>query len=154
MKKSSSEPTKNLKTDIVGIWQLKSRVDLDSSGQRHIDPVLGADPLGIVCFSRDQFGAQYMKRDRSDSQGSPQLFRGANISSVHNGFDAHFGTYILDETLGILKVRLEGAISPSDIGREFERQIHVEGNELTIQFATTFADGLAVTRTLTFSRLT
>lgn len=153
MKKTASSPIKNLKTKILGIWKLESRVDIDSSGQRRIDPVLGADPLGILCFSKSHFAAQYMKRDRSDAQDSPQLVRGANVSSVLNGFDAHFGTYQLDQIAGMLKVRLEGAISPSDLGREFERHIQVQGNELIIQFANTSADGLSVTRTLTFSRL-
>ena len=154
MKNSASPLTKNPKAKIMGIWQLKSRVDLDSSRQRHIDPVLGADPLGILCFSEGYFAAQYMKRDRSNVPDSPELFWGSNIASVLNGFDAHFGTYILDETSGTLKVRLEGAISPADIGREFERHIDVQGDGLTIEFATTSADGAAVTRTLIFSRLT
>jgi hypothetical protein len=153
MKQNSASPTKNLRAKLLGLWQLKSRVDLDSSGQRHIDPVLGADPLGILCFSDGYFAAQYMKRDRSNSRDAQQLVRGSNISSVFNGFDGHFGTYTLDETSGILKVRLEGAISPSDIGREFERHIHVQGDQLTIKFATASADAAQVTRTLTFSRL-
>jgi Lipocalin-like domain len=153
MKQDSASLTKNLKANLLWIWQLKSRVDLDSSGQRHIDPVLGADPLGILCFSEGYFPAQYMKRDRSNIQDSQQLVRGSNISSVLNGFDGHFGTYILDETSGILKVRLEGALSPDDIGREFERHIHVQGDQLTIKFATTSADAAQVTRTRTISRL-
>ncbi len=153
MDKKIASHAASRKARILGIWQLKTRIDLDSSGQRHIDPVLGADPLGILCFSEGYFAAQYMKRDRSAAQGSPQLIRGSNISSVFNGFDGHFGTYSLDPAAGVLKVRLEGAISPADIGREFERHAEVRGDELTIQFSTTSADGAPITRTLTFSRL-
>ncbi len=153
MDQKSALPTESRSASIVGIWRLKTRVDLDSSGQRHIDPILGADPLGILCFSEDYFAAQYMKRDRSAAQGPEELIRGSNISSVFNGYDGHFGTYRFDPASGILRVRLEGAISPADIGREFERHAEVRAGELTIQFATTSADGTLVTRTLTFSRL-
>ncbi len=153
MDKESASPSQSRNASIVGIWQLQTRVDLDSSGQRHIDPVLGADPLGILCFSKGYFAAQYMKRDRSGGQAPAQLVRGSNISSVFNGYDGHFGTYRFDPASGALQVRLEGGISPADIGREFERHAEVRRDELTIQFATTLVDGTPVTRTLTFSRL-
>jgi len=143
----------NLKSAMLGVWQLKSRVDTDPSGQRKIDPILGADPLGILTFSNDHFAAQFMKRDRSAAAPAPQPFQGSNNSSAVNGYDAYFGTYTVDESSGTLKTLLEGAITPSNIGSVFERHIVVRGDELTIQLATTSADGSAVTRTLTFSRL-
>lgn len=40
------------------------REDYDGGGRRVIDPFLGADPLGILCFSPSRFSAQFMKRDR------------------------------------------------------------------------------------------
>lgn len=153
--KNGSMPLKTpgLAMEVLGIWKLTSRIDTDSSGRRHIDPILGPDPLGILCFSKDHFAAQFMKRDRSQSQDAPQLVRGTNNSSAVNGYDAYFGTYTLDEGSGTLKTRLEGAITPSNIGSEFERHIEVRGNELTISLATMSTDGKPVTRTLTFSRL-
>ena len=79
--------------------------------------------------------------------------QGANNSSASNGYDAYFGSYTVDQASGLLKVRLEGAITPSNIGSEFERQIRVQGNELTITLATTSVGGIPITRTLTFARL-
>lgn len=143
----------NLKSGVPGIWQLESRIDTDSSGNREIDPILGSDPLGILCFSKDRFAAQFMKRDRSESQIAARSAQGANNSSAVNGYDAYFGTYTVDEATGTLSIRLDGAITPSNIGSRFERHIEVRENELSIQLATTSTDGKPITRTLTFSRL-
>ena len=151
MSKASARGT--LKTDMIGIWQLQSRVEVDPSGREHIDPALGPEPLGILCFSESYFAAQYMKRDRSGTNDNAQLTRGSNFSSVLNGYDGHFGTYRVDAEAGILRVKLEGAVSPGDIGREFERHIEVRGDKLTIWFAASSPDGTPVTRTLTFIRL-
>ena len=144
---------KNIKSALPGVWKLKSRIDTSSSGERIIDPVMGADPLGILCFSSDRFAAQFMKRERSTTGPVPQPFQGSNNSSALNGYDAYFGTYTLDESSGTLKTLLEGAVTPSNIGSVFERHIDVRDNELTVQLATTSADGRPITRKLTFSRL-
>jgi hypothetical protein len=65
MKKVSLPPlTANLAVAILGIWKLKSREDVDATEQIHIDPFLGRDPLGILCFAPNHFAAQFMKRDR------------------------------------------------------------------------------------------
>ena len=65
MKKAFLPPlTANLAAAILGIWKLKSRQDVDDTGQIRIDPFLGRDPLGILCFAPCHFAAQFMKRDR------------------------------------------------------------------------------------------
>ena len=142
-----------LKTRILGMWWLESRIDRDAAGERRIDPIMGADPLGVLCFSPDRFSAQFMRRDRSSPATPPPAGGGANNSSAVNGYDAYFGTYTLDEARGILRTRLEGAITPANIGSVFERQVAVTGDKLTIRLATSSPDGTAVTRTLTFARL-
>ncbi len=142
-----------LRKNLLGIWKLVSRVDLDAAGRRHIDPVLGADPLGILCFSADMFAAQYMRRNRTLDPTNTGLVRGASVSSVWNGYDGHFGTYALDAAAGRLRVKLQGAISPTDVGREFERQVQVRGNQLIISLTVKAADGIELTRSLTFERL-
>ena len=60
----------SLASDIVGFWSLVSRIDVDAAGHRHIDPALGADPLGVLCFAPGRFAAQFSKRDRSDVVGT------------------------------------------------------------------------------------
>ena len=73
MKKVSLPPlTVNLASRILGTWMLKSREDVDAGGQIVIDPFLGRDPIGILCFGPTHFAAQFMKRDRSDEERVPQ----------------------------------------------------------------------------------
>ena len=146
-------PTNNLASSILGIWKLKSRKDVDAAGQGRVDPILGSDPLGILCFSPGYFAAQFMKRDRSSQQSAMQPVQGQNNSSAVDGYDAYFGTYWLDESAGTLTVQLEGSISPSNLGSTFVRDVRVLENELVIQLPTTAVDGTPVTRTLIFTRL-
>ncbi len=149
----ASPSAASLQTRILGIWRLESRIDLDARGQRRIDPTLGVDPLGILCFSSDHFAAQFMRRERSAGATAPVPGGGANNSSAVNGYDAYFGTYTLDEAAGTLRTTLTGALAPANVGSVFERHVAFVGDKLTIRLATTAADGTAVTRTLTFARL-
>ena len=155
MKASSlPAPTSDLAAAILGIWNLESRQDVDAAGVLRVDPILGADPLGILCFSSDRFAAQFMKRDRAAQREIVQPIQGRNNSSAVDGYDAYFGTYELDPIAGTLTIHLVGSISPSNVGSTFVRDIRVIDGALVIQLVTTAADGTPVTRTLTFSRLT
>jgi hypothetical protein len=154
MKKDSlPPPTTNLSAAILGIWKLKSRVDVDATGQVHGDPVLGPDPLGILCFGPSYFAAQFMKRDRSQQESALGRVQAKNNTVGVNGYDAYFGTYSVDETAGTLTTHLEGSISPANIGDTYVRGVRVVGNELIIQLHTTGIDGTAIVRTNTFSRI-
>jgi len=146
-------PAGTLATDILGIWKLETRRDVDAAGVGRIDPGLGADPLGILCFAPGYFAAQFMKRDRSASATSAGGQAPANNSSAVGGYDAYFGTYTLDVSAGTLTTVLEGSLSPSNVGSRFVRDVRVAGNKLTIQLATTAPDGAHITRTLVFARL-
>jgi hypothetical protein len=154
MKKVSRPPlTANLAAAILGIWKLKSREDVDDTGQIRIDPFLGRDPLGILCFAPSHFAAQFMKRDRSHQENVEQPVQAKNNTVAVNGYDAYFGTYTIDENAGTLTTYLEGSISPANIGNIFTRNVRVVDNELIIQLPTTAVDGKAVTRTNTFFRI-
>jgi len=154
MKNVSLPPlTANLAATIRGIWRLKSREDVDATGQIHIDPFLGRDPLGILCFGPNHFAAQFMKRDRSRQENVPRPVRVKNNTVAVNGYDAYFGTYSIDEVAGTLTTHLEGSISPGNVGSTYVRDARVVDNELIIQLETAAVDGTAITRTNTFSRI-
>ena len=154
MKKVSlPPPTANLAATILGIWKLKSREDVDDRGQIHIDPFLGRDPLGILCFGPSHFAAQFMKRDRSRVENVPQPVQVKNNTVAVSGYQAYFGTYSIDEIAGTLTTHLEGSISPADVDSTYVRDVRVVDNELIIQLETTAVDGTAITRTNTFSRI-
>ena len=154
MKKVSLPPlTANLACRILGTWMLKSREDMNAGGQIVIDPFLGPDPIGILCFGPTHFAAQFMKRDRSDEERVPQRVQAKNNTAAVNGYDAYFGTYSVDEASGTLATHVEGSISPVNIGKTYVRDVRVVGNELLIQLKTTAVDGTAITRTNTFYRI-
>ena len=154
MKKASLPSlTANLAAAILGVWKLKSREDVDDTGQIRIDPLLGLDPLGILCFAPSHFAAQFMKRDRSPQENVAQPVQAKNNTVAVNGYDAYFGTYSIDEIAGTLTTHLEGAISPANVGNTYIRNVRVVDNELIIQLPMTAVDGTAVTRTNTFSRI-
>jgi hypothetical protein len=143
-----------LATAVLGYWRLVAREDYDKDGRRNIDPILGADPLGVLCFAPGHFAAQFSKRDRSIGPAAPEPAARANNNSVAmNGYDAYFGTYKLDEAAGLLTVTLDAALSPSSAGQSYTRRIRVDGETLFIQLDTDAADGTSVTRTLQFVRV-
>jgi hypothetical protein len=154
MTKVSLPPvTGNLAGSIRGIWKLKSRLDRDTNGQIHVDPILGRDPLGILCFGPSHFAAQFMKRDRSAEQNVPQPAQAKNNTMSVNGYDGYFGAYTVDEIAGTISTYLEGSISPANVGKTFVRSARVVNNELMIQLETTALDGTSITRTNTFTRV-
>lgn len=143
-------PAPDLGTAMLGLWRLVAREDHDAKGTRHIDPVLGADPLGILAFSPARFAAQFSRRDR----GAPAVaaVAGANNSAAVDGYDAYFGRYTLDPGAGTITIVLEGSVAAANVGKEFIRDIRVSGGRLYIQLGTTTTAGVAVTRRLTFDR--
>ena len=154
MEKGSLPPlTANLAAAIRGLWKLKSREDVDAAGQIHIDPLLGRDPLGILCFGPGHFAAQFMKRDRSGEENVPRPEKAKNNTVSVNGYDAYFGTYSTDEIAGTLTTHLEGSISPGNVGNTYVRNARVLDNELFIQLETATVDGTAIRRTNTFTRI-
>ena len=126
---------------------------MDAAQQVHIDPFLGRNPVGILCFGPTLFSAQFMKRDRSRQGSALGRVQAKNNTVGVNGYDAYFGTYSVDETAGTLTTHLEGSISPANVGNTFVRDVRVVGNELIIQLHTTAIDGTAIIRTNTFSRI-
>jgi hypothetical protein len=154
MKKTSlPPPIANLATAIQGMWKLKSREDVDASGRVCIDPFLGRDPLGILCFGPTHFAAQFMKRDRSEQENLLQPVQAKNNTARVNGYDAYFGRYSVDEIKGTLSTHLEGSIAAANIGDTYVRDVRVVDNELIVQLQTSAADGTAITRTNTFVRI-
>ena len=143
----------NLAEAILGIWKLKSREDVDATGQIQIDPFLGRDPLGILCFAPSHFAAQFMKRDRSRQENAPQRVQAKNNTVAVNGYDAYFGTYSIDEIAGTLTTHLEGSTSPANVGSTYVRDVRVIDDELFIQLQTTTTDGTPIARTNTFVRV-
>lgn len=143
-------PTPALGSELRGSWLLRRREDHDATGTRHIDPVLGADPIGMLTFASDTFAAQFSRRDRSGPTVAAAA--GANNSAAVDGYDAYFGSYRYDAALGAIIITLEGSVGAANIGKTFTREVRIVGDQLVIQLATTTVQGVAVTRRLFFDR--
>ena len=149
----ASDAMKTLASRLVGTWRLVSREDRTAVGERRIDPGLGADPVALLVYdAAGNFAAQFMKRDRSSGEVVVTARAGLNNSAAVNGYDAYFGTYTVDEASRSVTQVLQGSLSPGDVGKVVTREMHVEGDTLTIQLGTTSGDGEPVTRTLTWRR--
>ena len=145
-------PHADLHETMQGVWSLVAREDYDRTGNRLIDPVLGADPVGICCFAADRFGAQFMRKGGSPSQAPVPSTAGANNTLAADGYDAYFGSYEIDATAGTITVKLEGSVMRQNVGLRATRTCRVRDDRLWIQLETTAVDGTPITRTLTFER--
>ena len=154
--KALPPPSADLASEILGAWWLLSRLDHDDSGNRHVCPILGAEPLGYLSFTPRRFSAQFMRRGRELESTPPATAAAvpvANNTGAVGGYDAYFGTYELDAARGTVVVTLEAALSPANIGKTFLREIRVVDGRLVIRLNTNAADGTPISRTLTFERL-
>lgn len=151
--KTLSSPSGSLAVDMQGIWWLLTREDFTKDGQWRIDPILGADPVGIISYAPGHFAAQFMKRDRPGGAGHTMSHAGQNNTSAVDGYDAYFGTYEVDEQTGKVAHTLVGSITPANIGMTVMRDLRVNDNTLMIQLDTTTPGGEPITRTLTWKRI-
>lgn len=142
-----------LASELIGTWKLVSREDRNSAGELRVDPSLGRDPVALLVYDAEgNFAAQFMKRDRTDSEPLTIRAGSSNNSAAVGGYDAYFGTYTVDEAGGSVTQRLLGALSPGDVGKVVTREMRIDGDRLVIQLGTTSADGERVTRTLVWVR--
>jgi hypothetical protein len=147
------DPSGRLAGDIQGVWWLLSREDWTASGALRIDPVLGADPIGILAYAKNKFTAQFMKRDRTNDTANETFTAGQNNTAAMGGYDAYFGNYAVDEETGQVSHTIAGSIIPTNVGMTMLRNLRVDENKLIIQLETTTAEGEPITRTLTWKRV-
>ena len=140
--------------DLVGTWQLVSRIDRDTAGNVVPEPGLGSDPKGYLIYdATGHVAAQLMKGHRSSNPCEVTAeARGNNVAAV-GGYDAYFGRYDVDWSSGTVTHILDGALAPSDVGRRLSRRFKLEGESLTIQFEPGGKDTPQVTRTLIWRRI-
>jgi len=132
-------------TSLVGTWELLSREDMTSDGERRVEPNLGSDPLAYLIYdATGHFAVQFMRRVRNTAAST-------NNSGAGTGYDAYFGRYSAAD--GTVTQELVGALSPGDVGKVVTRQFRINGDELVITLETASSDGKPVTRTLRWKRL-
>lgn len=149
----------SLAQDLIGTWQLISRIDRTTTGERRLEPSLGEEPIALLYYDRSgHFAAQFMRRGRTaaaagDDGPVTAGTTGSNNSRARGGYDAYFGTYTVDDARGTVTQTLLGALSPENVGQVLTRAMTVEGSSLTIMLETATAAGEPVIRTLTWRRV-
>lgn len=145
---------KPLSAALPGTWELLSRTDVNDAGEPRSEPSLGSDPIALLIYDRSgHFAAQFMKRDRAVTSVFDTPAAGSNNTRAQGGYDAYFGTYAIDDTIGTVTQRLVGALSAESVGLEITREMKVDGDHLVIGLRTTSITGEPVTRTLTWKRI-
>lgn len=145
---------------IVGGWNLFSRVTTSSDGKVLVDPGLSATPKGILIYDRvGHVAAQLSRPGRTVEMLADECRDAQNVKGTNDtaqtilGYDAYFGTYSVDAKEGVVTHHLESAIYPGDIGKDIKRQFSISGDTLSIRFHTTLRDGTPVLRTLVWTRM-
>jgi catechol 1,2-dioxygenase len=142
------------RTLIVGTWEVVSRVDRDSAGHISIEPILGREPRGYLIYdAAGHVAAQLMSVQRTASACDVRGPTDSNNSTYVCAYDAYFGRYEVDASAGTVIHVLDGALSPSDVGRRLTRRFQVAGDTLTIQFEVRGLRGQPLTRTMTWHRV-
>jgi len=143
-----------LSTALIGTWELVSREDRNVAGELRSDPNLGADPLGLlICDRSGRFAVQFMKRDRFAPPAEPSAVGQKNNTRAVNGYDAYFGSYVVDDARRTVTQTLHAALSTENVGHVITRAMSVDGDTLLISLNTTSFHGEPVTRTLRWRRV-
>jgi Lipocalin-like domain len=144
----------SLADKLVGSWELVSRIDRTAAGRERVEPSLGSDPVAFLVFDRaGRFAAQFMKRERGAEIEVAASAAIKNNSRAQGGYDAYFGSYLVEEDGRTVSTRLIGALSRENVGQVFRRRMAVESDTLIIELDTTTSAGEPVTRTLRWKRV-
>jgi hypothetical protein len=107
-----------------------SRVDATTSGERRIEPSLGADPLALLVYDRSgHFARRHAARSIRRGAGGPSGAK--NNSQAQGGYDAYFGTYTIDEAKGHCHATPRG-LAVASMSAVLTRAMHVVGDTLVI----------------------
>jgi len=137
-------------SDFAGTWRLLSRIDKTKDGKIIPEASLGSDPIAILFYDpKGNMSVQIMRRTRNDNTVIISASQDSGNSSAFNGYDAYFGTYLIDTLNHLVKHRIQGAIDPKDIGKELIRNYSFSGDTLLLWFNTLNAN-VKVTRTVTW----
>jgi len=104
--------------ELVGTWELVSRIQRDSSGRVIPDSSLGAAPIGILVYdATGHVAVQLMKRQRRAASCAVTAKADRNNLAQIGGYDAYFGHYEVNPATHTVTHHLEAAIGPGDVGR-------------------------------------
>lgn len=110
-----------VREQFVGAWRLVALEEGDASGKRH-----RCDCTGMFVFTRDGHASvQVMSLEPGATAGSTQYSQG--------GYEASFGSYVVDERKRTFTFHIEGALVRSLIGKDLPRLYEFSGKRLIVK---------------------
>jgi lipocalin-like protein len=105
---------------LVGSWRLVALDEQQPDGQMH-----HCDCTGMFVFTSDGHAAvQVMSRDAQGAAGS---------GYSRGGYEASFGSYVVDEQTHTFNFHVEGALVRTLIGKDLPRRYELSGNRLVVR---------------------
>jgi hypothetical protein len=107
----------------VGGWRLVSLESAGTDGNIH-----KADSTGLLVFTRDgHMSVQVMERNPAPQMSAvPQQYS-------QGGYEASFGTYVINEGTHTFTFHVEGAVVRSLIGKDLPRAFELSGKQLIVK---------------------
>jgi hypothetical protein len=150
---ASTQRGNTVREQILGAWQLESRMVRKAGGEILLDPVLGKEPIGRLFYDASgHMMLQMMRQARAQAISVPANPQDATNPRIVLGYDAYFGTFRVNEAEGTITHHVEGSLFPEDLGKDFQRAFKFEGDTFTLSFTSKSSEGFEVTRTLRFRR--
>jgi len=117
------QATANIEEQFIGGWRL---VSLESPGPD--GNLRNADSTGLLVFTRDgHMSVQVMERN-----AVPQTSAGPGQYS-QGGYEASFGTYVVDPGTHTFTFHVEGALVRTIIGKDLPRYFELSGKQLLVK---------------------
>ncbi|HYM77297.1 MAG TPA: lipocalin-like domain-containing protein [Candidatus Dormibacteraeota bacterium] len=115
--------TEGVRERFVGAWRLAWLESEGADGKIH-----RADSTGQLVFTRDgHMAVQVMERNPQ-----PQTSSGPEQYS-QGGYEASFGTYVIDESAHTFTFHVEGALVRTLIGKDLPRAFEWSGKQLIVK---------------------
>jgi hypothetical protein len=107
----------------VGAWRLASLEAQGADGKTH-----RADSTGLLVFTRDgHMSVQVMERNpQAQTPAGPEQYS-------QGGYEASFGTYVIDESIHTFTFHVEGALVRTLIGKDLPRAFEFLGKQLIVK---------------------
>lgn len=138
-------------SQFAGCWNLVSYEFRSADGQ--VLYPWGEDPVGMaINDGKGHFSAQIMRRDRPKIHPDHSTLE--DYKAVYSGYIAYFGTTEVKEGENIRINHVEGSLNPAWVGGEQIRHFELIGNTVTYKIPRTKFNGIEMTGTLTWKRVT
>lgn len=116
----SSRAQTSARDQIVGAWRLVALEHRDATGKTS-----HCDCTGQFIFTRDGHAAVQLM-DRNPGAGAASGYS-------QGGYEATFGSYVIDEQTHTFTLRVDGALVRNLIGKELPRRYELTDNRLVVR---------------------